>query len=148
MVSGSIWVLRYHHERGRSGGQTSVSTLFFRIALDSRLHRALDSLFSTLKTRGRDFPAEFWDTVLQELLFPIFAVLNSSQDTDMSRFITQEDISVWLQTTMIQALRDLIDLYTYHFDLLERFLDGLLDLLCLCICQGMIFLSLITEIQD
>jgi len=36
---------------------------------------------------------------------------------------------------MIQALRDLIDLYTYYFDILERFLDGLLDLLCVCICQ-------------
>ncbi|KAF5364253.1 hypothetical protein D9756_000655 [Leucocoprinus leucothites] len=88
---------------------------------------ALDSLFSTLKTHGRDFPVEFWETVCQELLFPIFAVLKSSQD--MSRFNTQEDMSVWLQTTMIQALRDLIDLYTYHFDILERSLDGLLDLL-------------------
>ncbi len=46
-------------------------------------------------------------------------------------------MSVWLQTTMIQALRDLIDLYSYHFDILERSLDGLLDLLCVCICQGM-----------
>jgi len=40
-----------------------------------------------------------------------------------------------LSTTMIQALRDLIDLYTFYFDILERFLDGLLDLLCVCICQ-------------
>jgi brefeldin A-inhibited guanine nucleotide-exchange protein len=100
-------------------------------------HRALDSLFATLKAHGRDFPVEFWDTVCQELLFPIFAVLKSSQD--MSRFNTQEDMSVWLQTTMIQALRDLIDLYTFHFDILERSLDGLLDLLCVCICQGVWF---------
>ena len=47
------------------------------------------------------------------------------------------DMSVWLSTTMIQALRDLIDLYTYYFETLERFLDGLLDLLCVCICQGL-----------
>jgi len=94
---------------------------------------ALDSLFSTLKTYGATYPVEFWDTVCQELLFPIFAVLKSSQD--LSRFSTQEDMSVWLSTTMIQALRDLIDLYTYYFDILERFLDGLLDLLCVCICQ-------------
>ncbi len=66
----------------------------------------------------------------------------------MSRFNTQEDISVWLQTTMIQALRDLIDLYTHHFDILERSLDGLLDLLCVCICQGMDFLNLATKIRD
>jgi len=83
---------------------------------------------------GSSFPVEFWDTVCQELLFPIFAVLKSSQD--LSRFSTQEDMSVWLSTTMIQALRDLIDLYTFYFDILERFLDGLLDLLCVCICQG------------
>jgi brefeldin A-inhibited guanine nucleotide-exchange protein len=96
--------------------------------------RALDSLFNTLKKHGSSFPVEFWDTVCQELLFPIFAVLKSSQD--LSRFSTQEDMSVWLSTTMIQALRDLIDLYTFYFDILERFLDGLLDLLCVCICQG------------
>jgi brefeldin A-inhibited guanine nucleotide-exchange protein len=96
--------------------------------------RALDSLFNTLKQHGSSFPVEFWDTVCQELLFPIFAVLKSSQD--LSRFSTQEDMSVWLSTTMIQALRDLIDLYTFYFDILERFLDGLLDLLCVCICQG------------
>ncbi|KAF9569079.1 Sec7-domain-containing protein [Agrocybe pediades] len=94
---------------------------------------ALDSLFSTLKSYGASYPVEFWDTVCQELLFPIFAVLKSSQD--LSRFSTQEDMSVWLSTTMIQALRDLIDLYTFYFDILERFLDGLLDLLCVCICQ-------------
>ncbi|KAF5387640.1 hypothetical protein D9615_000382 [Tricholomella constricta] len=94
---------------------------------------ALDSLFTTLKTYGATYPVEFWDTVCQELLFPIFAVLKSSHD--LSRFSTQEDMSVWLSTTMIQALRDLIDLYTFYFDILERFLDGLLDLLCVCICQ-------------
>ncbi|KAG5219415.1 guanine nucleotide exchange protein for ADP-robosylation factor [Salix suchowensis] len=94
---------------------------------------ALDSLFTTLKTYGSSYPVDFWDTVCQELLFPIFAVLKSSQD--LSRFSTQEDMSVWLSTTMIQALRDLIDLYTYYFHVLERFLDGLLDLLCVCICQ-------------
>ncbi|KAI0347121.1 Sec7-domain-containing protein [Trametopsis cervina] len=94
---------------------------------------ALDSLFSTLKSYGSSYTVEFWDTVCQEILFPIFAVLKSSQD--LSRFSTQEDMSVWLSSTMIQALRNLIDLYTFFFDTLERFLDGLLDLLCVCICQ-------------
>ena len=93
-------------------------------------------MFATLKTYGEAFPVDFWDTVCQELLFPIFAVLKSHQD--VSRFSTQEDMSVWLSTTMIQALRDLIDLYTFYFETLERFLDGLLDLLCVCICQGMV----------
>ncbi|KAL1760103.1 hypothetical protein FB107DRAFT_256845 [Schizophyllum commune] len=94
---------------------------------------ALDSMFSTLKTYGAGFPLEYWDAICSELLFPIFSVLKSSQD--LSRFSTQEDMSVWLSTTMIQALRNLIDLYTYYFEILERSLDGLLDLLCVCICQ-------------
>jgi brefeldin A-inhibited guanine nucleotide-exchange protein len=94
----------------------------------------LDSLFSTLKEYGSTFPVEFWDSICKETLFPIFSVLKSRQD--LSRFHTQEDMSVWLSTTMIQALRDLIDLYTFYFDTLERFLDGLLELLNSCILQG------------
>lgn len=105
-----------------------------RIASKTNKNRALDSLFTTLKQYGSSYPVDFWDTVCQEILFPMFAVLKSSQD--MSRFNTQEDMSVWLSTTMIQALRNLIDLYTFYFETLERFLDGLLDLLCVCICQG------------
>lgn len=38
---------------------------------------------------------------------------------------------------MIQALRNLIDLFTFYFDVLGRMLDKLLDLLCECICQGL-----------
>ncbi|EJD53498.1 Sec7-domain-containing protein [Auricularia subglabra TFB-10046 SS5] len=94
---------------------------------------ALDSLFNTLKEHGPTFPVEFWDTICREILFPIFAVLKSKKD--FSRFSTEGDMSVWLSTTMIQALRDLIDLYTFFFDTMERFLDGLLDLLSTCILQ-------------
>lgn len=94
---------------------------------------ALDCLFDTLKTHGAGFRIDFWESICREVLFPIFAVLNSS--ADVSRFSTQEDMSVWLSTTMISALRNLISLYTYYFETLQRFLDGLLDLLCACICQ-------------
>lgn len=43
---------------------------------------------------------------------------------------------MWLSTTMIQALRNLVDLFTFYFDVLARMLDRLLDLLSECICQG------------
>ncbi|GAA5840146.1 hypothetical protein JCM9279_002291 [Rhodotorula babjevae] len=95
--------------------------------------RALDYLFDTLKRHGSTFPADFWDTICKEVLFPIFAVLRSR--SDVSRFSTQEDMSVWLSTTMIQALRNLVDLFTFYFDALARMLDKLLDLLSECICQ-------------
>ncbi|BGP16437.1 hypothetical protein JCM10213_004007 [Rhodosporidiobolus nylandii] len=95
--------------------------------------RALDYLFDTLKKHGQSYPPEFWDTVCKEVLFPIFAVLRSR--SDVSRFSTHEDMSVWLSTTMIQALRNLVDLFSFYFDVLARLLDKLLDLLCECICQ-------------
>ena len=42
----------------------------------------MDSLFSTLKTYGSTYPVEFRDTVYQELLFPIVAVLKLSVAVD------------------------------------------------------------------
>lgn len=96
-------------------------------------------MFTALKTYGSSFPESFWDSVTKDLIFPIFSVLKSSHD--LSRFSTQEDMSVWLSSTMIQALRDVIDLFTFYFDTLERSLGGLLDLLCICICQGMIVIQ-------
>ena len=98
------------------------------------MRSALDYLFETLKTHGHAFPAEFWDSVCKEVLFPIFSVLRSQ--ADVSRFSTHEDMSVWLSTTMIQALRDLVDLFAHYFDVLVRMLDQLLGLLVECICQG------------
>jgi brefeldin A-inhibited guanine nucleotide-exchange protein len=97
--------------------------------------RSLDYLFETLKMHGNTFEPYFWDIVAKEVLFPIFAVLRSRHD--VSRFSTHEDMSVWLSTTMIQALRNLVDLFTFYFDLLgHNMLDKLLDLLAECICQG------------
>lgn len=46
-------------------------------------------------------------------------------------------MSVWLSTTLISALRNLIDLYTYYFAVLQDGLEGLLEILVACICQGM-----------
>ncbi|KAL7270795.1 guanine nucleotide exchange protein for ADP-robosylation factor [Rhizina undulata] len=95
--------------------------------------RALGYLFDTLVKYGGDFPADFWDTVCHELLFPIFMVLKSR--SELTHFSTQESVGMWLSTTMIQALRNLIALFTHYFELLERMLDGFLDLLVTCICQ-------------
>ncbi|CAD6590459.1 MAG: guanine nucleotide exchange protein for ADP-robosylation factor, partial [Tremellales sp. Tagirdzhanova-0007] len=51
------------------------------------------------------------------------------------RFRSPEDLSVWLSTTLISALRDTIDLFAFHFEVLQTYLDGLLDILVACICQ-------------
>ena len=55
--------------------------------------------------------------------------------SEMSKVLNHEDLSVWLSTTMIQALRNMITLFTHYFESLEYMLDRFLDLLTLCICQ-------------
>ena len=95
--------------------------------------QALNYLFDTLVRYGGDFPPEFWDILWRQLLYPIFMVLRSK--SEMSKMQNHEDLSVWLSTTMIQALRNMITLFTHYFDSLEYMLDRFLDLLALCICQ-------------
>lgn len=82
---------------------------------------------------GGDFPSDFWDVLWRQLLYPIFVVLQSR--SEMSKVPNHEELSVWLSTTMIQALRNMITLFTHYFDALEYMLDRLLELLTLCICQ-------------
>lgn len=55
--------------------------------------------------------------------------------SEMSKALNHEELSVWLSTTMIQALRNMISLFTHFFESLEYMLDRFLDLLALCICQ-------------
>ena len=95
--------------------------------------QALNYLFDTLIKYGGDFPPEFWDILWRQLLYPIFMVLKSK--SEMSKVLNHEDLSVWLSTTMIQALRNMMALFTHYFDSLEYMLDRFLDLLALCICQ-------------
>lgn len=94
---------------------------------------ALNYLFESLINYGRDFPHDFWDILWRQLLYPIFMVLKSK--SEMSNVLTHEELSVWLSTTMIQALRNMISLFTFYFKSLEYMLDRFLDLLTLCICQ-------------
>ncbi|MCJ1319050.1 guanine nucleotide exchange protein for ADP-robosylation factor [Xylographa vitiligo] len=95
--------------------------------------QALNYLFDTLIRYGGDFPPEFWDILWRQLLYPIFMVLKSK--SEMTKVLNHEDLSVWLSTTMIQALRNMITLFTHYFESLEYMLDRFLDLLALCICQ-------------
>ncbi|KAF1976653.1 hypothetical protein BU23DRAFT_455242 [Bimuria novae-zelandiae CBS 107.79] len=95
--------------------------------------RALNYLFETLITYGGDFPRDFWDMLWRQLLYPIFMVLKSK--SEMSKVLNHEELSVWLSTTMIQALRNMVRLFTHFFESLEYMLERFLDLLALCICQ-------------
>ncbi|KAK4655415.1 guanine nucleotide exchange protein for ADP-robosylation factor [Podospora pseudocomata] len=94
---------------------------------------ALNYFFESLLRYGGDFPSEFWDILWRQQLYPIFMVLRSRPE--MTNALNHEELSVWLSTTMIQALRNMITLFTHYFDALEYMLDRFLELLALCICQ-------------
>ncbi|KAI1128984.1 guanine nucleotide exchange factor [Nemania abortiva] len=94
---------------------------------------ALNYFFDALLRYGGDFPSDFWDILWRQQLYPIFMVLRSRPE--MTNALNHEELSVWLSTTMIQALRNMIVLFTHYFDALEYMLDRFLELLALCICQ-------------
>ncbi|KAI8641128.1 hypothetical protein BD408DRAFT_368798 [Parasitella parasitica] len=94
--------------------------------------RALVYLFETLKKHGSTFTPEFWTTVSRQIVFPLFDDLKNGGDT---RKMTPEDLSVWLSTTMIEALRNVVDLYTHYFDNMKDMMLHVLGLFSMCITQ-------------
>lgn len=95
--------------------------------------RALSFLFSTLMEYGNHFEPDFWDMTCRQLLFPIFSILNTHWNLSMDD--TNDKLSVWLSTTLIQALKSMITLFTHYFDALGNVLDLFLELIISCICQ-------------
>lgn len=95
--------------------------------------QALNFMFDSLVNYGGHFDSDFWFKICNQLLFPIFGVL--SKRWEINQFNSNDDMSVWLSTTLIQALRNMIALFTHYFDTLNIQLDGYLNLLVSCICQ-------------
>lgn len=89
---------------------------------------ALKCLFDALAKHG-NFDEKFWDVVSKELLFPIFNKLHDIEDDD-------EDYWVWLSTTLLQALRRMVMLFTNFFDDLKGQFDGYLKLLLTCMLHS------------
>ncbi|KAI8915529.1 hypothetical protein BC831DRAFT_159184 [Entophlyctis helioformis] len=97
--------------------------------------RGLQYLFETLKAHGSQFSPEFWGLLAKGVLFPIFEDLKHSGATSLanSKFADKEQMLVWLSTTLIQALRQLVDLFSFYFESLHFMLDGMLDILKTCL---------------
>lgn len=118
-------------------GQTvywyAVLGAFYEVAMkgaDLEVRRvALDSLFDIISKHGQGFTPEFWDKVVHGIVFTFFGVLQGQN------LPSQEDTTVWLSTTMVQALRNLVELWTAYFDTLQPFFSELLELLETCVCQ-------------
>ncbi|KAI5952754.1 SEC7 [Candida jiufengensis] len=95
--------------------------------------RALNSLFDLLMKYGKFFDQKFWDLICKELLFPIFKVLGNHWELSLDEL--NDNLSVWLSTTLIQALKSMINLFSHYFDELNHLLDEYLKLIISCICQ-------------
>lgn len=91
--------------------------------------RCLRNLFNVITEQGGRFERVDWDRIFREDLFPLFAVLREpTPDND--------DLSLWLSSTLIQALRSIVGLFAAYFAMLEHELDNFfLELLKTCICQ-------------
>lgn len=100
-----------------------------------KFHRALTYLFDTLKNYGHTYSRDFWEVISKGVLFPIFDDLKLSKQ-EHTKFANREDMSVWLSTTLIQALRQFVDLFSHYFESLSFLLDGMLDLMTACMIQG------------
>lgn len=119
----------------------------YEIVMTSELEvrtRALTYLFETLKIYGDSFPKDFWEVIAKGVIFPIFDDLKLSKQ-ETTKYENGEDMSVWISTTLIQALRHLIDLYSHFFSTLRFMTDGVLELLSRCMTQGVYLMYLINN---
>lgn len=96
--------------------------------------RALEYLFDTLKKHGSTFTPEFWTTVSRQIVFPLFGDLKN--EANGRRQMSAEDYSVWLSTTLIEALRSVVSLYTFYFENMREMMVHVLHLFSVCITQG------------
>lgn len=94
--------------------------------------KALNFMFEALIIHGKNFDEKFWNKICNELLFPIFDILKRHGQINFNQ---NESLWVWLSSTLIQALRKMILLFTTFFDELSSTMDGYLSLLISCICQ-------------
>lgn len=94
--------------------------------------KALNFMFEALIIHGKKFDKVFWDKICNELLFPIFDILKRHGQINFNK---DESLWVWLSSTLIQALRKMILLFTTFFKELNGSMDGFLSLLISCICQ-------------
>lgn len=100
--------------------------------------RAMDHLFAHLHRHGQTFSEPFWQHLLSQVLFPLFSAIGQPGAKDKVAGLSSysDEAAVWVSTTLVHALRKFVCLFTEFFDKVFQFVDGLLDLLSVCLCQG------------
>eukprot|EP00300_Choanocystis_sp_HF-7_P013298 c18240_g1_i2.p1 GENE.c18240_g1_i2~~c18240_g1_i2.p1 ORF type:complete len:834 (+),score=207.49 c18240_g1_i2:1-2502(+) len=99
------------------------------ISGDSRLavrKGSTELLFHVLLTYGDSFNANFWGLTFRGVLFPLFDDVAYLGDSNLDR---------WIETTCLDALSSLGELFVCHFNKLAFMLRDLLDLIQNCIME-------------
>ncbi|KXN66584.1 hypothetical protein CONCODRAFT_126415 [Conidiobolus coronatus NRRL 28638] len=65
----------------------------------------------------------------------MFGDVNAQSKQHGIHSFSKEELDMWVSTTLVEALRRFVALFTDYFDSLFPFIDGLLDLLAACLCQ-------------
>ncbi|KAJ3265244.1 guanine nucleotide exchange protein for ADP-robosylation factor [Chytriomyces hyalinus] len=101
--------------------------------------RALNHLFDALKTYGSSLSHSSWEIVANGCLFPIFDDLKNSKPeaggSSVTQFASKDEMNTWVNTTMIQVLKQFIDLFGQYLNELMFCADGVFDLLVVCMTQ-------------
>lgn len=98
--------------------------------------KALSHLFDALKAQGNKFSTSFWELLSKGVLFPIFDDMKqtpSAANNLNSKFASKEELSIWLSTTLIQALRQFVDLFTLYYQKIGFMLPAMLGLMKSCL---------------
>ena len=110
-------------------------------------HLSLTTLFAILNENGHVFASSTWRAIFHGVLLPIFDDIrmdshdgrNSAEPADLSNTSTdtaQEDaLNQWLQTTCLEALSSLIQLFTRFYSTTHFLLPELVRLLSSCMQQ-------------
>ena len=98
--------------------------------------KARSYLFDSLKLHGHSFSINFWDLLSKGVLFPIFDDMKQSSSNTTSfnsKFSNKEELSIWLSTTLIQALRQFVDLFTFYYQKIGFLLPNMFGLMKCCL---------------
>lgn len=88
--------------------------------------KALNLMFQTIRQLGPEWSSEFWQKICLDILFHLFDPITKTYD---------EHMSVWLSTTMTQAMRQFLDCFSLFFLNLRDILQHVFELLESCIFQ-------------
>ncbi|KAJ3239358.1 guanine nucleotide exchange protein for ADP-robosylation factor [Chytriomyces hyalinus] len=110
---------------------------FYEVTMTCELEvraRGLTYLFDVLKSQARELSRDSWEVIAKGVLFPIFDDLKLSRQ-EHRKIDEREDLTVWLSTTLVQALRLLVDLFTNQFEILQFACEGVLEIMMACMSQ-------------